>query len=252
MVMQMRKVLKELYPDRFGSARKPAEAPGKNLLGGLLIKKPKLNGGHFSRITKRHLVCAAAISLVTIQAFVIIYYYNKFLTMESDVHAAKSQVDVQLQRRKNLVAELNAIVVSYAKHEKGIFELGIDTRKDMVRSTPPAAAKDGKAQNQGAKFAIPGLTADSPLSKLLAVGESFPGLRLSENYQRLMDALVEVETTIADKRMELNHKSNEMATATSTFPAVWYNRVVLHYKVPQFYAADADVDKPVKLDLPQQ
>ena len=39
-----------------------------------------------------------------------------------------------------------------------------------------------------------------------------------------------------------------MATATSTFPAIWYNKL-LRFKTPAFYVADADVEKAIKLEL---
>jgi hypothetical protein len=97
----------------------------------------------------------------------------------------------------------------------------------------------------------PRLGADASLPRIFAVAEGFPGLRLSENYQRLMDALVEVETNIAEQRMLLNHKTNEMSTALSTFPAVWYNHA-LRFEVPTFYAADLDTAEPIKLHLESQ
>ena len=251
MVMQMRKVLKELYPDRFGKARNPAEVSDRRLLGRLLGGKLKPPGMRFRRISRKQLTYAVLLALLISQALVLIYYYNKFLILESNVRAAKSQVDVQLQRRKNIVASLNTIVVAYAKHEKEIFERGIDTRKDMVRPAPAEPAKDAKAQNPGPRLAIPGLGISPDLSKILALGESFPGLRLSENYQRLMDALVEVEMKIAEQRMLLNHRANDMTTGIATFPANLYN-LVLRFKTPTFYAADADVDKPIKLELAPQ
>ena len=248
MVMQMRKVLKELYPDRFGNARKPAEASDRRLLGRFFDRRLKSAGTRLSRISKKRLACTALLALLIFQALMLIYYHNKFLILEANVHAARSQVDVQLQRRKNIVASLNTIVVAYAKHEKEIFERGIDTRKDMVHPAPAEPAKDAKAQNPGPRLAIPGLSVDPALSKILALGESFPGLRLSENYQRLMDALVEVEMKIAEQRMLLNHRANDMTTGIATFPANLYN-LVLRFKTPTFYAADADVDKPIKLEL---
>lgn len=247
MVMQIRKVLKELYPDRFGGARRPGEAPGKRLSGGLIGGMLKPAGVRFNRFKKRNLVYGIVAVLIISQALILAYYYNTFLNMQYNVDMAKAQVKVQLQHRKDVAASLNAIVVSYAKHEKGIFERGIDTRKEMVRPAPVGQAKDAQAPNAAPRFAIPGLSADVVLSKFLAVGESFPGLRLSENYQRLMDALLNAELKIAEQRTILNKNANEMVTAITTVPAVWYNKI-LRFKAPQFYIADADVDKPVKLE----
>ena len=252
MVMQMHKVVKELYPDRFGGAGKPDEASGKRFLQRLIGGKPKPAGVRINRFKKSNLVRAAIIAALLIQPFVLIYYYNKFLVMESDIRAAKSRVNVQLQRRKDIAASLNTVVVAYARHEKQIFERGIDTRRDMVRPTPTPTpgvpATEAPPNNPAPRLTIPGLGTDPSTSKILAVAESFPGLRLSENYQRFMDALVEVETKIAEQRMDLVDTSCLMATATNTFPALVYNKV-LRFKMLEDYTADADVNKPVKLEL---
>ena len=245
MVMQIRKVFNQLYPDRFGSGRRPGEASNKEALPG---KSLRLADDRVSRAKRKHLVYGVVAAVLVSQVFVLAYYYNKFLAMKYNVVEAKAQIDVQLQHRKNIAASLDAIVVSYAKHEKEIFERGIDTRRDLVRPAPAGPKKDGNAQGPGLRITIPGLTSDPSVSRLLAVGESFPGLRLSENYQRLMDALVNVEAKIAENRSLRNQRCNEMTTAITTVPAVWYNRI-LRFKTPEYYTADADVDKPIKLEL---
>lgn len=255
MVTQTRKMLQELYPDRFNPVGPVGRAPRRTLRRRLLGKALALPdralrpiGDRIGRFPKRRVLLVALLFLFASQCLILIHYYNKFLIMESDVHAAKSQVDVQLQRRKNIVASLNALVVAYARHEKDIFEHGIDTRTGLLRPQPAGPAGNGQAEKPAPRLPLPGLGADSALSRLLAVAEAFPGLRLSENYQRFMDALVDSETKIAEQRMLLNQRSNSMATAIGTFPALWYNRL-LRFRVPMFYIADPDVNEPVRLEL---
>lgn len=247
MAVEIRKVVQGLYPERFGTSAKPVVVKQAQL-----VKRPNGSPAH-RRVPQRKRSRTRIILLLLIPTLagyvgMHIYYYNKFVTMSADIHAARSQVDVQLQRRKDIVASLNAVVVAYAKHEKEIFEHSIDTRKDMVHPTPALAEQGKDAQGQSAAPPLPGFSLDTSLSRILAVAEAFPGLRLSENYQKLMDALVEVETKLAEQRMALNHATNDMSTAICTFPALWYNRF-LRFEVPDFYAADPDAAKPITLDL---
>jgi len=239
-MVQVRKVVRELYPDQFGLGRQPVEVPKRRFLRRFADRRLRQVGTHLAPVTRKRLLYALTLVLLAIAAWAFIYYYNKFTVLHADIRAAQSQIAVQLQRRKDVVASLNTVVVAYAKHEKGIFELAVDTRKELVRPAPA-----------GPRLPIPGLGADPAMSKLLAVAEGFPALRLSENFQRLMDALVEVETKIAEQRMLFNSRCNEMATALDVFPASAFNKV-LRFKMEGFYTADDDVHKPAKLDLAPQ
>ena len=245
-MVQVRKVVRELYPDQFGIGRKPIEVPKRRFLRRFADRRLRQVGTHLAPVTRKRLLYALTLVLFAIAAWAFIYYYNKFTVLHADILAAKSQIAVQLQRRKDVVASLNTVVVAYAKHEKGIFELAVDTRKELVH--PAAAGTAKESQNSGLRLPIPGFGADPAMSKLLAVAEGFPSLRLSENFQRLMDALVEVETKIAEQRMLFNSRCNEMATALDLFPAYVFNKL-LRFKVESFYTADDDVREPAKLDL---
>jgi LemA protein len=245
-MVQVRKVVRELYPDQFGLGRQPVEVPKRRFLRRFADKRLRQVGTHLGPMTRKRLFYALSLVLFTLTAWAFIYHYNKFIVLHANILAARSQIAVQLQRRKDIVASLNTVVVAYAKHEKGIFELAVDTRKELVHPAPGGPAKE--SQNSGLRLPIPGIGTDPAMSKLLAVAEGFPALRLSENFQRLMDALVEVETKIAEQRMLFNSRCNDMATALDMFPANVFNKV-LRFKVEDFYTADNDVHEPAKLDL---
>jgi len=246
-MVQMRKIVRELYPEQFDGGRDGSRAPRKGFLRRFAGRKVEPAAARTRPGRRRkQVVFASAIGAVLLYLWALMYYYNVFVTMESDVSAARSQIGVQLQRRKDVVASLNTVVMAYAKHEKAIFEHAVDARKEIMRPAPAAPAKE--APTAAPRLPIPGLGADSALSKLLAVAEAFPALRLSENFQRLMDALVESETKIAEQRMKFNSRCNDMSTALHTFPARIFN-LVLRFKSPDFYTVDDDVQERVKLDL---
>ena len=81
MGIQLRKVLKALYPERFSSK--------------------KLKQFFAVLATKRFiLTLLAVIILITVSLFLL--YYNSFLSLQYDVEESRAQIDTQLQRRKNI------------------------------------------------------------------------------------------------------------------------------------------------------
>jgi LemA protein len=214
------------------------------LLGRFVDKRLQQAGTRFKRITTPRLILGASLVLAALSTWGGLYYYNKFLMLQSAVAGARSQIIVQLQRRKDIVAELTNVVLAYAKHEKEIFEHAVDTRREIMRPAPGGSAPETPPASP--HFPLP--IADPAMSKLLAVAEGFPGLRLSENYQRLMDALVEAETKLAEHRMLLNAQCNAMDTELVLFPGVVFNWV-LRFKEPAYYIADEDVHAPIRLEL---
>jgi LemA protein len=245
MDIQIRRILTRLYPSRSGNGRHREDAPRRRFLGRFVDRRLKRVGTRFKRMGRKRLVVGAVVVVVVLNAWAVAYYYNNFMQLQSNIAGARSQVIVQLQRRKDVVAELNAVVLAYAKHEKEIFEHAVNTRKEIMR--PGATVSSEDAPPVGPRLPFPVATLDASLSKVLAVAEGFPGLRLSENYQRLMDALVQVETNLAEQRMLLNSRCNAMETELYLFPGVVYNWA-LRFKVPTYYIPDEDVHAPISLE----
>ena len=158
-----------------------------------------------------YLLCALAI----INAILLWYYYNDFVSLEYDVEESKAQIDTQLQRRKNILLNLTTMVEDYAKHEKLIFKDIAEIRAALLTpNRKQQAAPDDPPGNPGA----PPIGLDAVFSKFLAIAESYPALRLNENFERFMDALVDAENKIADERMTYNERANDMSTAIKVFP----------------------------------
>jgi len=249
MDIQMRRILRRLYPTRSGNGHHLGAAPERRFLGRFVDRRLKQAGTRLRRVSKKRLAFTLILAVVALKAWGLIYYYNMFFSMRSQVEAARSQIGVQLQRRKDIVAQLNTIVLAYARHEKEIFEHAVDTRREIMRPAPVGSSPEAPASDP--RLAMPSGTLDASLARVLAVAEGFPGLRLSENFQRLMDALVEVETKVAEQRMLLNGRSNDLATAINLFPAFVFNWS-LRFEVPPFYEPDADVEAPVRLTVAPQ
>jgi len=132
------------------------------------------------------LVAAALLAVV----FALIY--NGLVRDRNRVDNAWSQVEVQLQRRYDLIPNLVETVKGYASHERETFE-GVTQARAGARSAQGPAEQ---AQAEGF------LT--QALGRLFAVAEDYPELRASENFRSLQDDLEETENKIALSRQIYN------------------------------------------------
>ena len=237
-MVQVRKVVRELYPDQFGIGRKPIEVPKRRFLRRFADRRLRQVGTRLAPVTRKRLLYALTLVLFVIAAWAFIYYYNKFLTGEYEVSVARAQIDVQLQRRKDIITSLKPLILAYAEYEKKIVEHAANTRKEIMRPAPPDSAKE--SPSSGLRLPIPGGNLDASLGKLVAVAEAFPALRLSEDFQRMMDALVEVDTKLAEQRMLHNARCNDQVTYLNVFPGFLFNRI-LRFQNPTFYEPDDNV-----------
>ncbi|MFP4553329.1 MAG: LemA family protein [Actinomycetota bacterium] len=132
------------------------------------------------------------IAVVVLLVIVVAAMYNGLVRDRNRVDNAWSQVDVQLERRYDLIPNLVETVKGYATHEQQTFE-----RVTQARSAAQAAETPGE-QAEAENF----LT--SALRQLFAVAEDYPELRASENFQGLQEELSETEDRIAVSRQIYN------------------------------------------------
>ena len=190
--------------------------------------------GSGSRVKRLGLILFVALFLIHL---VFLLYYNTFLSLQYDVEEARAQVDTQLQRRRNIILSMNVMVIDYAKHEREIFTHAVDTRKEMLE--PPSGAVPADAPEMAGDM-------DALLSKIFAIAERYPDLRLSENFRRFMDALVDVESNVATERMMYNTRANMMSTAVGKFPGFLF-AWIYGFHAPPFFEPDPAAQKPPKV-----
>jgi LemA protein len=149
-------------------------------------------------------IVAIAASLVL--ALVVILLYNRLVRLRNRTENAWAQVDVQLQRRRDLIPNLVETVKGYASHERSTFEevTAARTSAQQARTVEQAA----EAENV--------LTA--AIGRLFAVAEAYPQLRATENFQQLQGELDETEDKIAVARQIYNDSVLTYDTARETLP----------------------------------
>jgi LemA protein len=125
-----------------------------------------------------------------------VYSYNRFVTQRASLEAAWAGIDVELQRRHDLVPNLVETVRGYADHEQRVLTAVTEARTRAVASVAPDVPVQEQARAEDA------LT--EGLTSLLALTEAFPELRADGTFRDLQRQLVETEDRIAASRRLYN------------------------------------------------
>ncbi len=169
-----------------------------------------------------------------------IYYYNRFVDLSRFTEMEQHQIEVQMQRKRNLAINLAKMVIAYAEHERMMFQYMADKRADTLNKSDVIMA----ALKQGGLADLANIKpehVEGALSKFMAIAEAYPDLKLSQNFQKLMDALIVSEDRIAASRMEYNKAASVFHTAVRNFPGCIY-AFVFGYKEKMFHYAQVDED----------
>ncbi|MBK7905372.1 MAG: LemA family protein [Gemmatimonadetes bacterium] len=137
--------------------------------------------------------------------------YNSIQTMDETAAAAKQQIEVQLQRRADLVPNLVETVKGYAKQEETIFTAVAQARAGLL-----GAVQGG---NVG-QMATANDQMTGALGRLLAISEAYPTLKSDQNFLRLQDELTGTENRIAVARTDYNNAVRDYNAYIRKFPAV--------------------------------
>ena len=151
------------------------------------------------------IVVAVVVALIVIWA---IATYNRLVRRRNEVQEAWAGIDVQLQRRADLVPNLVETVKGYASHEAGVFEEVTRARAGLMNASGPAEA--GAADNM----------LQQALGKLFAVAEAYPDLKASDNFQSLQGELSKLEEEISFARRYYNALVEKLNTSIQTFPTL--------------------------------
>jgi LemA protein len=165
--------------------------------------------------------------------------YNRIQTLDEQAASAKQQIEVQLQRRADLVPNLVNTVKGYAAHEEGIFTEVANARGALlgaVRSGDPGQQVAADAQLTGA------------LGRLLAISEAYPQLKADQQFLRLQDELSGTENRIAVSRSDYNSAVQAYNTYIRGFPQVLTAKVTGADARP-YYEAPAGAETAPTVDF---
>jgi LemA protein len=153
---------------------------------------------------------AALVGIVVIVALicsgVYINHRNQMVALNEQVKSNWSEVDVNLQRRADLIPNLVETVKGYAAQEQTVFGDIAKARASLLSAQTP---KDKIAANG---------QLDGALGRLLLIVENYPQLRSNENFLRLQDELAGTENRIAVARKRYNDSLQAYNTYIGLFP----------------------------------
>lgn len=156
------------------------------------------------------MVLGIILAIIVVLVIAAIMLYNNLVKMRNMVDNAWAQIDVQLQRRCDLIPNLVETVKGYAAHESGTLEKVIAARSAVTNATTPEAKMEADNALSGT------------LKSLFAVSEAYPELKANANFQQLQSQLADTEDKISYMRQSFNDTAMKYNTAIQTFPAVLF------------------------------
>ena len=158
----------------------------------------------FVEKNKKTLIIVGIIAIVVIW---VVSGYNGFVSKSAAVDGQWAQVENQLQRRFDLIPNLEATVKGIAKQEKDVFGALAEARSRYAG----AATTDAKAKAAGEY--------ESAIGRLLVITENYPSLQSSTSFNNLMISLEGTENRIAVERMKYNDAVKAYNVSTKRFPS---------------------------------
>jgi LemA protein len=149
-----------------------------------------------------------------------VWTYNRFVRLRNQVREAWAGIDVQLQRRYDLVPGLVATVKGYMTHESGVLE-----RVTRLRGNPEMAVGERAGEESGLSRSI---------GRLFALSEDYPDLKASEGFRQLHGSLVEIEEHLQYARRYYNGSVRDNNNLVEGFPALLIARL-FHFGPADFF-----------------
>ena len=176
------------------------------------------------------------LGVAALGALYLVVTYNGFVRMRNRIESAWAQIDVQLQRRYDLIPNLVETVKGYAEHEKGVFQAVTEARSRAMGAT--GVAQQAEAEN----------FVTTALKSLFAVAEAYPELKANENFLALQEELSGTEGKIAYARQYFNDAIQSYNTKVQSFPSRLVAGV-FRFAEREYFEADATSRGPVQVQF---
>ena len=178
-----------------------------------------------------------ALGIIVLLILAIISIYNSLVRLRQKVRNSWSQIDVQLQRRFDLIPNLVETVKGYMAHEEGVLEKITELRTSWANAGTVAEKAELDNQLSGA------------LKTIMAVSENYPDLKASQNFSELQQELQNTENKISFSRQFYNDSVTMYNTKIEIFPS---NLIasMFGFKPEELFKAESDeARKNVKVDF---
>ncbi len=150
------------------------------------------------------------IAVIVLLGLFVLTQYNGLVRKKVAVDEAFAQIEVQLQRRNDLIPNLVETVKGYASHEQETFD-------KVVKARAASTAAHGVADVSAADGML-----TQALRGLLAVAENYPDLKASTNFLSLQEELAATENKVGFARQYYNDSVRTLNTAIEVIPGRFF------------------------------
>ena len=177
------------------------------------------------------------LAIVAVVVIFVIANYNSLVTLRQRVKNAWSQIDVQLQRRFDLIPNLVECVKGYMEHEKEVLTKVTELRSSWANASSVAEKAELDNELSGA------------LKTIMAVSDNYADLKAIQNYSELQEELRNTENKISYSRQFYNDTVTRYNTKLELFPSNVIASMFHFTAETLFEAESAEARKNVKVDF---
>lgn len=191
-------------------------------------------------------------TLILITTILLLAYgvliYNRLISLKNRFENAFSQVDVQLQRRYELIPNLVETARAYMKHESETLQAVTDARNTASRACSEAARQPDDASAVGALASAEG-SLMSAMGRFNVVMEAYPELKADQSMQDLHESLATTENRVAFSRQAYSDSVMNYNTAREQFPAVIIASICSFKEADLFEVSEPEMKQAVKVSF---
>lgn len=188
------------------------------------------------------------IAIVVVLAGYLVVIYNGLVALRNRVKNAFSQIDVQLQRRYDLIPNLVETAKAYMQHERDTLEAVIQARNQAQSAARRAEDNPGDTTAMQALMGAENVLG-SALGRFFALAEDYPDLKANQNMAQLQEELASTENRIAFARQAYNDAVTAYNIKREQFPDSLVANSFGFKPAEQWTMEDTAARQPVKVSF---
>lgn len=192
------------------------------------------------------------IALVVIALVIVLWVvsiYNRLIQLRNQVNNAWSQIDVQLQRRYDLIPNLVETVKGYMTYEKSTLEAVIQARNCAQQARSQVEQGGGPTSSSLKELMTAETALKGTMMNIMALAENYPQLKASENMKQLQEELSSTENKVAFARQAYNDSVMLYNTSQQEFPTNMVATSFGHHSVDLFQIDNIEAKKAPKVSF---
>lgn len=194
------------------------------------------------------IIALVFVALLAVLVLWAIAAYNGLVALRNRFKNAYAQIDVQLQRRYDLIPNLVEVAKGYLKHERETLESVIAARNQAAGAAKAVASNPGNPEAMGRLLNAEGALGGA-MSRLLVTFEQYPNLKADTQMTSVMEELKATENKVAFARQAFNDSVMVYNTKRETFPTVIIAGVTGFQQAELFEVTNVAAKEAVKVSF---